>query len=88
MASLLTSHFPWFPRPQFRFLKWWTRKNYEINSVSKIWSALIKLIACQQVQSRKTDTVREQNRHLLYRSWPVFKPPTGRQQELLVFNSH
>ncbi|GKV13599.1 hypothetical protein SLEP1_g24592 [Rubroshorea leprosula] len=33
MASLLTRYFPWFPRPRFRFLKWWTRKNYEINSI-------------------------------------------------------
>ncbi|GKV02687.1 hypothetical protein SLEP1_g15085 [Rubroshorea leprosula] len=36
----------------------------------------------------KTDTVRARNRRLLYRSRPVFKPPTGKQQELLVFNSH
>ncbi|GKV10855.1 hypothetical protein SLEP1_g22165 [Rubroshorea leprosula] len=53
MASLLTRHFPWFPRPRFHFLKWWTRKNYEINSVSKYGVPLIKLKACQQVQSRK-----------------------------------
>ncbi|GKU89576.1 hypothetical protein SLEP1_g3700 [Rubroshorea leprosula] len=43
MASLLTRHFPWFPRPRFRFLKWWTRKNYEINSVSKYGVPFINL---------------------------------------------
>ncbi|GKU89046.1 hypothetical protein SLEP1_g3237 [Rubroshorea leprosula] len=32
MTSLLTRHFLWFSRFRFRFLKWWTRKNYEINS--------------------------------------------------------
>ncbi|GKV17192.1 hypothetical protein SLEP1_g27728 [Rubroshorea leprosula] len=53
MASLLTRHFSWFPRPRFHFLKWWTRKNYEINSVSKYEVPLIKLKACQQVQARK-----------------------------------
>ncbi|GKV48660.1 hypothetical protein SLEP1_g55461 [Rubroshorea leprosula] len=30
------------------------------------------------MQLRKTDIVRERNRRLLYRSWPVFKPPTSR----------
>ncbi|GKV26683.1 hypothetical protein SLEP1_g35940 [Rubroshorea leprosula] len=33
---------------------------------------------------RKRIQVRERNRRLFYRSWPVFKPPTGRQQGLLV----
>ncbi|GKV07227.1 hypothetical protein SLEP1_g19025 [Rubroshorea leprosula] len=32
MASFLTRHFSWFSCPRFHFLKWWTRKNYEINS--------------------------------------------------------
>ncbi|GKV37955.1 hypothetical protein SLEP1_g45915 [Rubroshorea leprosula] len=36
----------------------------------------------------KTDTVRARNRRLLYGARPVFKPPTGRLQELLVFNPH
>ncbi|GKV44033.1 hypothetical protein SLEP1_g51265 [Rubroshorea leprosula] len=87
MASFLTRHFPWFPRPQFHFLKWWTRKNYEINSVSKYEVPLIKLIACQQVQSRKTDTIRERNRRLLYRSRPASN--THWQAHcLLVYNPH
>ncbi|GKV47805.1 hypothetical protein SLEP1_g54667 [Rubroshorea leprosula] len=35
MASLLTRHFSWFPCLGSYYLKWWTRKNYEIKYLNK-----------------------------------------------------